>query len=38
MIKFLVLENAKKHCTVGTKFLIREIRFIGEGVIDKLCF
>jgi hypothetical protein len=37
-IKFLDLENAKTSCAVRRKFFIREINFIGEGIIEELSF
>jgi hypothetical protein len=37
-IKFLDLQNARGSLAVGSKFLIRDLNFVGEGVIDELCF
>ena len=37
-ISFFDRENARKYCSVGKKFLLREINTIGEGVIDEMAF
>jgi|SRR6516162_9755762 hypothetical protein len=35
-LSFLDWENAKKYCFVGKKFLLKEIRVIGDGVIEEI--
>jgi hypothetical protein len=35
-LSFLDREDARKHCTVGKRFLLREINAIGDGVIDEI--
>jgi hypothetical protein len=37
-ISFLDRELAKKYCSVGRKFLLREVSTIGDGVIDEIAF
>jgi hypothetical protein len=37
-ISFLDREYAKKYCAVGTTFVLREVRPIGDGVIDEVTF
>lgn len=37
-ISFLDLEYAQKYCSIGTKFLLRELNVIGDGVIDEILF
>jgi len=37
-INFLSPELAKPYCAVGTKFLLRELRPIAEGVIEVTAF
>jgi hypothetical protein len=37
-VSFLDLERARKYCSVGKKFLLREINTIGDGVIDETAF
>jgi hypothetical protein len=35
-ISFLDREHAKKYCSVGKTFILREVSTIGDGVIDDL--
>jgi hypothetical protein len=35
-VSFLDWENAKGHCVLGKRFHLREIKTIGEGVIETL--
>lgn len=37
-VSFLDREHAKKYCSVGKKFLLREITTIGDGIIDEIVF
>ncbi len=37
-ISFLAREHAKKYCSIGKKFILREIKPIGDGVIDEMVF
>jgi hypothetical protein len=37
-ISFLDLEQAKKYCSVGKTFILREVRPIGRGVIEEIAF
>jgi hypothetical protein len=37
-VSFLDPERARKCCSVGKKFLLRELGVIGGGVIDKIIF
>ncbi|WBY08316.1 hypothetical protein PIB19_01960 [Sphingomonas sp. 7/4-4] len=34
-VQFLYPDLAKDYCTVGTKFVLREIGIIGEGVVEQ---
>jgi hypothetical protein len=35
-ISFLDREHAKRHCSVGKTFILREVSPIGDGVIDEV--
>ena len=37
-ISFLDREHAKKYCSVGRTFILREVSPIGNGVIDEVAF
>jgi hypothetical protein len=37
-ISFLDRECAKKYCSVGKTFVLREVRPIGDGVMDEMAF
>lgn len=37
-ISFLNLKLAKKHCSVGKRFSLREAKVIGDGVIEEILF
>ena len=35
-IRFLDWDSVKDNCNVGTKFFLREVQTIGEGVVEEL--
>jgi hypothetical protein len=37
-ISFLNLKLARKHCSVGQRFSLRESKVIGDGVIEEILF
>ncbi len=37
-ISFLDREQAKKYCSIGKTFILREVSPIGDGVIDEMAF
>lgn len=37
-LSFLDLEHAKKHCSVGKAFSLRELHTMGSGTIDEILF
>jgi hypothetical protein len=37
-ISFLDRELAKRHCSIGKTFLLREVGPIGSGVVDEISF
>jgi hypothetical protein len=37
-ISFLNLKLARKHCSVGKRFSLRETKVIGDGVIEEILF
>jgi hypothetical protein len=37
-ISFLNLKLARKHCSLGKRFSLREAKVIGDGVIDETLF
>jgi hypothetical protein len=37
-ISFLNLKLARKHCSVGKRFSLREAKVIGDGIIEEILF
>lgn len=37
-ISFLNLKLARKHCSVGKRFSLREVKVIGDGIIEEMLF
>lgn len=37
-VRFLDWERARESCSVGERFLLREVYTIGAGVIDEIIF
>jgi hypothetical protein len=38
LVSFLDWECARKYCSVGKKFFLRELKTVGDGVIEEIRF